>query len=279
MCQLSGNKPSKYVVELEILHITSASKATLVPRALYAGVRNLRKNITLNDQENESLVKKTVGILAAVAAFVVSAIAIYEFAIKPDGPKIEVVFALTGTNEITIAPEVKSQRAEWTEIFPLGLQIINSGDTEAKNVSIYLESARNLALVSQGVKIEPHLVFNNNGIDMVSHQIKVESINPGQKIHLDNDLYGYTENHVDLAVDVTFKDGVSGVIPMSVTLTHDLKVKVSASNMVQTELPLKLTLGRLDILSEKPGVIFQYTDGVLTKYRGNISNKSSSGTP
>ncbi|MDW6005236.1 hypothetical protein [Vibrio mangrovi] len=233
----------------------------------------------MNDQENESLVKKTVGILAAVAAFVVSAIAIYEFAIKPDGPKIEVVFALTGTNEITIAPEVKSQRAEWTEIFPLGLQIINSGDTEAKNVSIYLESARNLALVSQGVKIEPHLVFNNNGIDMVSHQIKVESINPGQKIHLDNDLYGYTENHVDLAVDVTFKDGVSGVIPMSVTLTHDLKVKVSASNMVQTELPLKLTLGRLDILSEKPGVIFQYTDGVLTKYRGNISNKSSSGTP
>lgn len=216
-------------------------------------------------------------ICAGGLAVLVSLIAVYEFLIKPEGPKIDVKFALTGTDELTIAPEVLSQRAEWTEIFPLGLQVTNLGDTAAKDVRIYLESARNLILVSEGVKIEPRLIFRDN-VDMVSHQIKIDNINPGQTIHFDSEFFGYTENHIDLAVDVTFKDGVSGVVPISVSLTHDLQVKVSASNMAQTEIPLKLTLGRLDQLYGESEFIFQYVDGVLSRYRGDVSNKSMQST-
>jgi hypothetical protein len=206
-------------------------------------------------------------VLVSIITIAAGLIAFYEFVIKLGPPEIDVRFALNNAYEISIAPTVLSSRSEWTEPFPLGLQITNNGESVAKDVHISLISARNLNLVASDVEIKPKLIFSKEGVDFVSHVIRFESINPGQTIHLDNSIYGTTENFVDMEVDVTFRDGVTAILPISIVLTHEIRVLVSASNMSEHEVLLRLTLGALERIVNKGHDVFQYKNNKLVKYK------------
>lgn len=211
--------------------------------------------------------EKGLFLLGGILAIAVSLIAIYKFIIKDSPPDLDIRFALSDSHEISMAPTVQSRKSEWTDPFPVGLQITNNGEQEAKDVNVSLVTARNLILVASGVKITPQLIFSKEGVDLASHQFSVPKINPGQTIHLDSTIYGTTENHIDMDVDVEFKDGVVAVIPISIALTHDIKALVSASNMQEKEVKLKLTLGKLELLTGKGEFVFQYKNKNLVKYK------------
>jgi hypothetical protein len=146
----------------------------------------------------------------------------------------------------------------WTDDFPLGLTVSNTGGKTAEKVTLRVITPRNFGIVVNDLdryKYNRQLIYTAKDQKIMT-EIILGDIHPKETLHLDNIVYGRTENILDIPVNARSADNIPLTMNISMAATFEIQVELSAKDYQASLTNFYVSIGSPDKLRESKHVPF-----------------------
>jgi len=215
-------------------------------------------------------IEKTIIRIGAILGIVSTVILLASEVLKPSPPDIDVVFLLSNSDEINYAQQVSDPKEKHTEAFPLGLVVHNNGGTVAKGVVLSFIADRTEIFTFKGLKVEEKSILSESGFRPL-YRIHLGSVNPGEKVFLDENIWCQTFNIYRVTrVTAIKKSGEKKDMPLAeFRILHDFEVRLSGENAGMKTRNLYLTTGVEAQFRENKKPYYTFKEGAITFHKSD----------
>ncbi len=209
--------------------------------------------------------------VGAICGIVGLGFTLWDRATAPTPPKLSAAFALTDSTNLAVAPTAKSPTEAWTDPFPLGLTIQNSGHKTAEDVILRITHPSNFQIHASGIRSRQQLLTGPNGNSVLT-TIPIGNIHPEETKHFDDVLFAIVENTMAPTISSTVEDMPTLQATFELVLTYQLDIGLSAKDYSENSSRLLVTIGKAERLRDHVDAFFE-VDGQKLIARTNKNDR------